>query len=536
MEPTPLMKIGRQHTAESFDAYSILGVPEDADLFLIDDAWRRSVINCHPDKFTDPAEKAIKEDEFKTLLLAYDTLSREHSRAKHDHDRRSRGFRSGRDHDVGTFKMRSGAVAAENSHGAKVKAREADSISRQGVHSRQASETDRGRKRPREPGMLVTVGLIQHHRVHAMPDTGAGLNLISSSLAAELGYSRPPDLALRGAELRMANGKHLKTIGVIEAAWSFFQESKKAWSLMFHIVEDFSYDAVLGNDFLMSTQTMSKHQHRLCRVPVPMKALSVVFVNTLGKVNQRVRGFINDVEVYALPDSGSESNLLSFDYCRAKGWDESLELEDTRLLLFPDGSIQQTLGTIRLKWHYGNNRNSLGIMLDFHVLFGCVYDAILGQDMLEETLAFEWHQDSFMKVQPDQSAQMEQSELNLVIWLPFRRAKRKASEAGLAEDNNALFGAAATSVHNELERRAAADSAMRRLPQGSEREQAMTVETERRRRYDEVQGQHHHDTTSSFVMSLGRPALVNVPGRNDSSRDGTSSLNPDASVAPWSRF
>lgn len=130
-----------------------------------------------------------------------------------------------------------------------------------------------------------------------MPDTGAGLNLISSSLAAALGYSRPPDHAIKGAQLRMANGKHLKTVGVIEAEWSFFPEANEAWKLTFHIIEDFFYDTVLGNDFLMSTQTMSKHQHRLSRIPVPMKALSVLFVNTLGSVNQRVRGLINDVKV-----------------------------------------------------------------------------------------------------------------------------------------------------------------------------------------------------------------------------------------------
>lgn len=516
---------------KSFDAYSILGVSKDADQTQIESAWRKSAIKYHPDKFTDPEEKAIKENEFKTLLSAY----QEHLRATYDHNRGLLRSTNGRDHDVGTFKVRSGALAAKNHHEPMVKAMEDNSIRRQGEYSLQAPERDRGRRRPREPGMLVTAGTIQHRRVHAMPDTGAGLNLISSSLATELGYSRPPDHALKGAKLRMANGKHLKTIGVVEAVWSFFPEAKEAWKLMFHVVDDFFYDTVLGNDFLMSTQTMSKHQHRLSRIPVPMKALSVVFVNTLGRVNQRVNGFINDVEVEALPDSGSESNLLSFDYCRAKGWDEGLEMGDTRLLLFPDGSIQQTLGTLRLKWNYGSSQNDWGIMLDFHVLFDCVYDAILGQDMLEETLAFEFHQDSFVEVEPDQSAQMELSELNLVIWLPFRRTKRKASEAGLVEGNTALFGSAATSVHSELERRAAAESAIRRLPQGSEREWAMLEETEKRRRYDEGQGQHQHVTPSSVDSSSRRPESINLRGMNFNVEGGAGSLSLGASVAPWRR-
>lgn len=519
-----------------FDAYSIIGASKWADRALILDAWHKAAVECHPDKFTAPEDKAIKEYEYGTLLLAYDTLLNEELRPKHDHDRRSPRSTNGKDHHSRTSKVQSGALADENNHVAVLTAREGESIRRQGVYSRQAPETHRVRKRPREPGMLVTAGTIQHRRVHAMPDTGAGLNLISSSLAIELGYSRPPDHAMKGAELRMANGKHLKTIGVIEAVWSFFPEAKEEWKLMFHVVDDFFYDTVLGNDFLMSTQTMSKHQHRLSRIPVPMKALSVVFVNTLGRVNQRVRGFINDVKVDALPDSGSEFNLLSFTYCRAKGWDESLEMGNTRLLLFPDGTIQQTVGTLRVKWNYGSSQNGMGIMLDFHVLFGCVYDAILGQDMLEETLAFELHQDSFMKVEPERSAQMEQAELNLVIWLPFRRAKRKASEAGLVEENTALFGSAATSVHSELERRAAAERVIRRLPKGYERECAMTEETEKRRRYDEAQAQHHHATPPSVFSNLEeRPALLNVNtrGMNVSSRQGPGSLSLGASRAPW---
>jgi hypothetical protein len=367
-----------------------------------------------------------------------------------------------------------------------------------------------------------------------MPDTGAGLNLISSSLATELGYSRPPEHAMKNAELRMANGKHLRTIGVIEAVWSFFPEAKETWELTFHIIEDFFYDAVLGNDFLMSTQTMSKHQHRLSHIPVPMKALSVLFVNTLGRVNQRIKGFINDVQVDALPDSGSESNLISFDYCREKGWDDSLQAGDTRLLLFPDGSVQQTLGTIRMKWNYGNSQNSWGIMLEFHVLFGCVYDVILGQEMLEETSAFELHQESFLEVKPDGLADLEQSDLNLVIWLPFRRAKRKASKAGLVGDNTVFFGSAETSVYGELERRAAVESAVRRLPQGSERELAMKVETEKRRRYDEGQGRHHFGTSSSGVSSLRRPESVNLQGMNLEMHSRHEGLSLGASVVPWS--
>jgi hypothetical protein len=133
---------------------------------------------------------------------------------------------------------------------AVVKAKEDDSIRHQRRYRHQAPQ--RGTKRPREPGMLAVAGLIQCHHVYAMADTGVAPNLILSSLATELGYVRPPDHAIKGTDLQMVNGKHLKTIGAIKAVWSFFPEDKEEWTLTFHIAEDFSYDTMLGNDFLMS--------------------------------------------------------------------------------------------------------------------------------------------------------------------------------------------------------------------------------------------------------------------------------------------
>lgn len=171
-------------------------------------------------------------------------------------------------------------------------------------------------------------------------------------------------------------------------------------------------------------------------------------------------------------------------------------------------------------------------MLEFHVLFSCVYDAILGQDMLEETLAFELHQESFMEVEPDPSPQMIHPELNLVIWLPFRQAKRKASEAALVGDSTVLVGSAATSVHSELERRAAVESAIRRLPPGFERECAMREETEKRRHYEEGQRQQHRGLHPPVVSRRGS---VNLRGMNLNSWGATDGLSLGASVAPWSR-
>ncbi|ROV96864.1 hypothetical protein VPNG_09263 [Cytospora leucostoma] len=260
--------------SDSSDPYHILGVPQDADDESIKTNYRKLAIACHPDKFTDHDVKKIKEEGFKALAQAYDILINKERRLESEY---GHGQDSHRDDASLLDKIRAGS-----------------------------------KERKRRPsGMLVTQGFIQGQQVHAMPDTGAGYNIIAASLAQSLGFARPPANAVRGLKIRLANGKYIRAVGVIEAIWSFSPNTRETWQLTFHIIEDFVYDIVLGNEFLMATETMSKHQSRISRIPPPMRALSVLYVNTLGCVTQRLRGTLNGSVVDTLPDSGCESSLLS---------------------------------------------------------------------------------------------------------------------------------------------------------------------------------------------------------------------------------
>ncbi|MCJ1323516.1 hypothetical protein MMC10_000177 [Thelotrema lepadinum] len=66
------------------DPYKILGVAKDATLANIRSAHRKLVLTCHPDKFPDEALKAQKADEFHKVQQAYELLSDDQKRAKHD--------------------------------------------------------------------------------------------------------------------------------------------------------------------------------------------------------------------------------------------------------------------------------------------------------------------------------------------------------------------------------------------------------------------------------------------------------------------
>lgn len=66
------------------DHYKALGIDKKADAATIKKTYRKLVLTCHPDKVTDPALKAQKQDEFHKIQQAYETLSDDTRRATYE--------------------------------------------------------------------------------------------------------------------------------------------------------------------------------------------------------------------------------------------------------------------------------------------------------------------------------------------------------------------------------------------------------------------------------------------------------------------
>lgn len=66
------------------DHYKNLGVDKNADQATIKKTYRKLVLTCHPDKVTDEALKAQKQEEFHKIQQAYETLSDETRRATYE--------------------------------------------------------------------------------------------------------------------------------------------------------------------------------------------------------------------------------------------------------------------------------------------------------------------------------------------------------------------------------------------------------------------------------------------------------------------
>jgi curved DNA-binding protein CbpA len=64
--------------------YEILGIPKTATVAEVRQAYARLARERHPDRFTDPAEKARAHEFFRDLTTAFNALSNEKSRREYD--------------------------------------------------------------------------------------------------------------------------------------------------------------------------------------------------------------------------------------------------------------------------------------------------------------------------------------------------------------------------------------------------------------------------------------------------------------------
>jgi hypothetical protein len=227
--------------------------------------------------------------------------------------------------------------------------------------------------------------------VFACPDTGAGGNFISHELATALGCSSY-QTTQENHRFSLPNGKFVESMGQVTFFCTFSTEATRSEPItcVFHVLSKLSTPLIVGMNFLQGTNTLTDYRNRFRRIPRPgLRAKSVYAV---GRPKTYMVCDVNHELTTALPDSGSEYDLVSLQFAVARGFEIHRGTERTEVA---DGSTMFSCGFIRTTLSIGTHfdskhapRSKVAIAIDFDVIEGLPHDVVIGERHLEELRVF----------------------------------------------------------------------------------------------------------------------------------------------------
>ena len=511
--------------------YDVLAIEKHATPSQIRSQYRKKLLQCHPDRVQGDDLKRQRADEFFRVQQAYEVLSSETRRQEYGEETAAK-FPANRamadSCRVSITKARTAGACHLVVRRQPAKAQTADSrpvrrpprLKRGNATNKDASHriSDVSESRPAIPGQkssetaLKVVhnwgdgnaqlqeistdavatdrvngeskssctfcglkGKINGTRVFALADTGSHRNFINGAYAESLGLKSTHYALDQRPSFVMGHGRTIQAIGEIGISWQFERDSYSSYNIVLQVLPNSIFDVMIGAEFLYETNTMAGNNHRLCRIPKPDRAMLARNISFCGSPRRYLNGVLHAAEsepkrCFALPDSGAEANILSYEFAKRMGWLTDLvpRLESDRLLLFADGSTARSEGQLHLEWTfcYGWRIAFLNAehYLTFDVLSGCPVDAILGEDFLDETDAFTNHAEAFID-----DFKKRTSGITPVVWANntslFGPLKGKLKRKGKAEElrmqtsqgDGEKVKDLTNLLHSELQRRAEAD-------------------------------------------------------------------------------
>ena len=155
---------------------------------------------------------------------------------------------------------------------------------------------------------------------------------------------------------------------------------------------------ILGSDFLRITETMSKYKHRLTRCLFKV-ASYIPHFGFLGGSRQRLHGQLaGKHDVYAIPDSGADRNVMDLRYAISNSLHVSRRPGSQGYLQFADGTYNKIYGQVETKWTFESGET---IPLIFEVLENCCSDVVLGDEVIMEHDVFTVHAASIYDINED---------------------------------------------------------------------------------------------------------------------------------------
>ncbi|KAF8541276.1 hypothetical protein BDD12DRAFT_829956 [Trichophaea hybrida] len=232
---------------------------------------------------------------------------------------------------------------------------------------------------PRKSGFQGTLNGIS---ALILTDSGSEINLITQKRALQHRLSIDKSKKYT-RKVRLANGGFLKIIGRATAEWGFEDSSGFIHHITFDVVAQCTNDIIVGHNFLQETCSFEeRNKHRFIEIPRCMTG-NQLFINSIGVSHHRLPILARAsehrrIQVDAIPDTGAEGNIISAAYVRK----HRLRVYKTnKIFIFPDGTMQDSLGRVKLDVSFGNNPMQ-PVTTYFEVMRQCVHGAILGHDFV----------------------------------------------------------------------------------------------------------------------------------------------------------
>jgi hypothetical protein len=150
---------------------------------------------------------------------------------------------------------------------------------------------------------------------HAYADSGSELNCISKSYLRKIGAG----FTLRRRDFKLpVKGLSIKSIGFSYITCRFPNGPPMKQTCTFQVFQSLVCDVILGRQFLRLTQTLDMHQHRLIEIESTPNASKVV--RSIQSGCEWVYCWLEGSPVWCLPDTGSDSNLISLEFVRTIGY------------------------------------------------------------------------------------------------------------------------------------------------------------------------------------------------------------------------
>lgn len=338
--------------------------------------------------------------------------------------------------------------------------------------------------------------LINRSPLDAVADTGSDENAMTEATAKGLGvtFSSQPEHC---REFEIACGRKIYSSGRAVVECAFPEQGARKMRCAFNIFPRLIAPLIMGRQFLDKTETLTKHFYRL-RDQV-LDSCKPRRVMHLTRPARRIRCALNLQPVLANADTGSEADLVSYDYVRKAGLKMESPEDGYEAIQFADGSYGCISGKIVADLHIDYNADSalraVTTKKTFHVLQGLTTDVLLGEELSFQMNVFTDHVEAFVNVTHYEGY----PQLNAITWLRqveqnllqrFKPTREEPSTPSPTKVQSAFLQALEESDAQELHRQEQADIAIGRVTDLGLRDQAEAAEQALRTVYNDRRRKH----------------------------------------------